>query len=286
MMLPAVSQSKEEERARQKQKSKRYAEQLDNQLKEQHQIHQQQEQLDFKRYGEAPPPPKGDVWKIMKTEQDASRKQKQNNYAQALDTQRDELATFRAPSSQPVARVLLTSESQLKIRAITQALTTVSIATLNSPSGVSSQPIGLQEIMAGARNRMDDAIKSTPSSSTREADFLISIENGLTEVGPIWLDIGVVIVRDILSSSESFSTTTGVQVPNKFVNAWRAQAGQRVQTCGEWIAKENNCNKDDPHSFLTNGTFQREDLLASAIRVAFSTLNGKSDKNFKTLQVT
>ena len=112
--------------------------------------------------------------------------------------------------------------------------------------------------------------------AARTADFAVAIENGIVSVGPDFVDVAVVIVRDVKGNLEATSTSGGVQIPSSYIDLWRDS--NKFATVGEVIAAENNCDKQDPHAFLSQAKFDRASLLAEATKIAFSTLWRKSNR--------
>jgi non-canonical (house-cleaning) NTP pyrophosphatase len=166
-------------------------------------------------------------------------------------------------------RILVASMSTSKVEAASKALGG-SCAGVHAKSLVSDQPIGLDETLRGAKNRLAAVVEGAAGG----ADLVVAIENGILRLcggkEETWVDVAVVIVHDLKTGAESFATSAGVQVPTHFVGQW-AEAGSEG-TVGECIADELRCNKQDPHSALTKKQFARAALLEQAIRVAASTL--------------
>eukprot|EP00928_Gymnodinium_smaydae_P064043 TRINITY_DN47479_c0_g1_i1.p1 TRINITY_DN47479_c0_g1~~TRINITY_DN47479_c0_g1_i1.p1 ORF type:complete len:200 (-),score=30.27 TRINITY_DN47479_c0_g1_i1:84-683(-) len=169
-------------------------------------------------------------------------------------------------------RVAVASTARQKIEAAQRALGGTAEG-FKAPSLVSDQPVGLDETLLGAKNRLAALIGARP-----DADLAVSIENGIVRISGAdgqesWMDLAVVIVRDLRSGAESVATSAGVRFPTKSVDRW-ADAG-RKGTVGDVLAEELGCDKQDPHSSLTNGSFTRTQLLEHAIRVAGATLRSQ-----------
>jgi len=165
-------------------------------------------------------------------------------------------------------RVAVASTAKQNLEAAAAALggvvTGVSVASL-----VKDQPVGLDETLRGAKNRLGALIATEPA-----ADLAVSIENGILRgLGgeeEAWVDIAVVVLRDLATGAESIATSAGVQLPTTFVGEWVEGGGEG--TVGEVIAEQRNCDKQDPQIALTAGQFGRATLLAEAIRIAAATL--------------
>jgi len=143
---------------------------------------------------------------------------------------------------------------------------------MKAESGVREQPVGLEETLAGARSRL----RALCEQDTANIQLAIAIENGIVRIhqaeehAECWIDVAVIVVRDLQSGAESIATSCGVQLPTTMVGEW-AEAGAEG-TVGEYLAAESGCDKQDPHTFLTRGSMPRCALLESAVRLAYATL--------------
>lgn len=174
-------------------------------------------------------------------------------------------------------RVAVASTAQQKLDAVAKAMDAIVVGT-KVPSLVSDQPLGLDETMRGAKNRLLALVEQT--EAVKDCDFAVSVENGLVKMAPTtaldlsdtetWVDIAVVVVRDLASGKEICTTSAGVQFPNAAVGDW-AEAGSEG-TVGEVLAEELKCDKQDPHAALTKGAFPRAALLEHAVRLAQAAL--------------
>ncbi|GMH78326.1 hypothetical protein TrLO_g1237 [Triparma laevis f. longispina] len=276
-MILGHTLSASEEAALKKDKAQAYANSLNSQIQTNRATRfaqSQQDEAKHKYYlGPSPiPPPTGDVNKEMKKALTQARKEKQSEYQIALDEQVQALKEYRsAPDS--FLKILVASESPHKRRAVQSAVSNANVLGIPAPSGVSSQPVGFIETLAGAKNRMS-ALISAPQSA--QADFAVAIENGLIQGddGETFVDLGVIVVRNLRKGKESVSTSAGVQIPKNYVSQWRQELGSRkaCSSVGELIAKENACDAADPHSWLTDKKWAREKLLTNAVQVAMATL--------------
>ena len=140
------------------------------------------------------------------------------------------------------------------------------------PSLVPDQPVGFDETLRGAKNRLASLLGQLGEAP--EVDLVVSIESGLIKslVGEeeTWIDVAVVLVREMSTGAESVATSAGVRVPTEYVGTWAEAGGEG--TVGEMIAEELGGDKHDPHGALTKGAFARSALLEHAIRVAASTM--------------
>jgi len=175
-------------------------------------------------------------------------------------------------------KVLLCSGSKHKIGATKDAFQalfdSVEIITENSDSGINSQPFGNEETLRGAKNRINSAKKLYASKTSAPVDYVVAIENGIILVvdgnEERWYDICWVVIED-KTGQQRISVSQGILFP-----AWAAHEAQKIgfatKTVGEILfEKFPQCEKTDPHSYLTQGKLPRLQFMSLAIRTAFLT---------------
>lgn len=128
--------------------------------------------------------------------------------------------------------------------------------------------------MRGARNRLTALLDADAAEG---ADLAVAIENGLVRMSTkvdeeeeAWVDLAVVILRDLHTGRESIATSAGVQIPAAAVGEWAEAGGDG--TVGEVLAEQLSCDKQDPHAALTKQMYPRASLIENAIRVAAASL--------------
>jgi non-canonical (house-cleaning) NTP pyrophosphatase len=175
------------------------------------------------------------------------------------------------PSAQRRRVVFVASTAAQKLGAAERALGGET-AGFECPSLVSDQPVGFDETLRGAKNRLASLLGQLGEAP--EVDLVVSIESGLIKSlvseEETWIDVAVVLVRDMSTGAESVATSAGVRVPTEYVGTWAEAGGEG--TVGDVIAEELGGDKHDPHGALTKGAFARSALLEHAIRVAASTM--------------
>lgn len=179
----------------------------------------------------------------------------------------------RAPAA--FRRAVVGSTAAVKLAAARSAIPSCVVTGVEAESKVRDQPLGLEETLRGARNRLE-TIMECPEAE--EADLAIAIENGMVCMrdgtdtqDENWVDLAIVIMRDLKSGKESLSSSVGLQVPSSTVAEW-AEAGAEG-TVGSWLATERTgCDGQDPHAHLTGGAYPRAALLEQAIGAALATL--------------
>jgi inosine/xanthosine triphosphatase len=122
-------------------------------------------------------------------------------------------------------RVSLGSTNPAKLEAVRFGLSAlfgaVTVAGRDVPSGVGAQPLGLAEIVAGARNRARGAY------AAQECDLAVGIEDGLVEVPGTrtgYMNIGCCCLFD--GKEESLGLSAGFEYPSRCVA--RALGPERV----------------------------------------------------------
>ena len=164
------------------------------------------------------------------------------------------------------SKVLVASTAAAKLSAVAAA-TGSTVVGCNAASGVRDQPIGPDETLAGAHNRLAAACSSPEA---RGCHLVVSIENGLVRFGTdMWIDLAVVAVRDLKTGRQVHATSSGVQFPSQSVAEWGRQGRGTV---GDVLAFRSGCDRQDPHAMLTGGEAPRAALLEDAIRVALASL--------------
>lgn len=142
--------------------------------------------------------------------------------------------------------VVLASASPLKIKALHHAMTTVfnipcRLTAKETESGVSEQPHGFSEMVAGATTRMQPWLKE-------DCDLVVGIESGLVEVDSYAMDMAFVQVYDCVSRRTYCATTQGITVPTKYVHS--------DKTWGQMYCETTDASADpkNPHASLHPGT--------------------------------
>lgn len=166
--------------------------------------------------------------------------------------------------------VTVASISEIKRMAVKQALLELgeeaTVRGADISSNQNAQPLGLEEIWAGAERRAEGARRVSLGS------FCIGIEDGLIRINN---DIrvstyvsGIVIISP--DGQKMVKTTSiGIQIPDEYAMAV-AKAGFEETTVGQVIATDKGSKKaDDPHFLITDGKVSICDTLVPAIKIAF-----------------
>ncbi len=167
-------------------------------------------------------------------------------------------------------RIAVGSTSRHKKVAVQKACSmmgwnSVEIIQYEAESAISRQPVELNWIMAGARNRAlltSEAVPDTPC---------VGIENGIMRSWNVHLDVAVIVV--VMPNGEwHFGSSPGIQIPEHVVKKAQ-ERGFDTTTMGDILAEQKSCDPADPHLTLTGGLLSRSDLLAQGIYAVFTQIN-------------
>ncbi len=166
-------------------------------------------------------------------------------------------------------KILIGTTNPAKIEGAKQAFEqffdNVEVEGIKSPSNVPEQPVNL-DIYKGALNRVDN-LMATAKESNLTADYYVAIESGITNALGKWQIVNVAVIKDS-TGYESFGTSAGFPVPNKYVDKIiETDLGQVMDA----IFNEHSLRtKQGGISFLTHGTISRGDLTNHAFTMALT----------------
>ena len=138
-------------------------------------------------------------------------------------------------------------------------------ATLLDTEAMPSQPIGLEQAANAALEKISQLRKLAAEKSEKDEFYDLAVacetciarayQGGGTEER--WIEIFVVVVRDLQTGGEALSTTTGIEIQKELVAEWLEAGCEGV--VGYSLARDS-----------TGGAYTRRGLLTDAIRVAAS----------------
>lgn len=163
-------------------------------------------------------------------------------------------------------RIVLSSTSAVKVDACKQAFgvgSDTEIVTVKAPSGVNEQPLN-DETLRGAFNRLNYARSAVPN-----ADYYVSIENGIFQENGRYVDRAVVTVMN--KDGETRTTySEGVEFPSASVEETRKR-GFETWTVGKVMQEQGVvAQHDDPHLSLSGKS--RVDYVNEAAKKAAASL--------------
>lgn len=152
-------------------------------------------------------------------------------------------------------------------------LVNATLQSVEAESGVNEQPVGRDEIVGGAINRIKSARLQV------KADAYISIENGLIKHGESWFDYGYVRIFYLNPVTRKVSIHTGLsekcEFPAKYVKI-AYQRGFDTTTVGSVLA-EYGVVENGKYPHLSLSGISRFDYLAPAARKAALSLIQEMD---------
>lgn len=158
-------------------------------------------------------------------------------------------------------KLTLGSTSRIKTEALMAACKALGlcafITTLAVDSNVSAQPVGWEETALGAHNRASGAQLHTKGS------YGIGIENGIRYMGTHWEDFAVITLC-APDGTETRYESAAVLLPTDAVEATNTR-GFATTTVGQILHEWYGSDPNDPHTFLTNGSQSRLQLLTDTL---------------------
>jgi inosine/xanthosine triphosphatase len=115
-------------------------------------------------------------------------------------------------------KVCVGTTNPAKISAVQLALEpmklegTLQVESVSCTSGVSPQPIGIEETMRGAQNRARAAL-----DAAKDADYGIGLEGGIEKVGDQWFECGWICIVHRESGKVSYGSTARVLLAPQLV---------------------------------------------------------------------
>lgn len=167
--------------------------------------------------------------------------------------------------------VLVTSNSEIKIKAAETifrdkfkvATSSLKVTGIKTKSNVNSEPIGLEQAMSGAQNRIKD-LKQHHNSSNYIKPYIVSIENFFTELRKDHkpTDHALVIIENPQGEQYMY-LSVGVEIAPDLYNT---ALQQNEATIGEILSKKYNVRADDWHSYVTANKIDRLQQIVSAVQ--------------------
>jgi len=166
--------------------------------------------------------------------------------------------------------VLVTSNSTIKIKAAAAMFTdklaikpdNLKIKGFKTSSSISEQPIGLEDAIKGAQNRIID-LKQRNKLENKKSSYIVSIENFLTELRDDRkpTDHALVIIEDT-NGIQHIYLSAGVEVAAEIYNLALAQENV---TIGQVLADKYHVSSNDWHGYVTGNKINRFDQILSAL---------------------
>ncbi|MCD6084717.1 MAG: inosine/xanthosine triphosphatase [Desulfurococcales archaeon] len=164
-------------------------------------------------------------------------------------------------------RICVGTKNPSKLRGIISALklffNEVSAICVPVDSGVPPQPIDIEQIFTGARNR---ALRALESSS--DCDLGIGVEAGIYPVSGTYYDVQVAAIAD-RKSTVTYGLSPSFPIPPKFANALISRKVRELEVIvDQTFGTSSIGEKGGLIKLLTKGKVLREDLTFYAVIMA------------------
>lgn len=161
------------------------------------------------------------------------------------------------------------SQNPIKIQAALKAFQTFfpeedfEVIGYAADSGVSDQPMGSEETLRGARNRVAHVRALSP-----DAHWYVGLEGGLEELEGDLVEVGWMVIEH-QSGKESIARTASLTVPTDVASVVRAgkELGHAVD---EIFKKENSKHETGLVGILTDGLIMRSDYYIHTLILALA----------------
>ena len=143
---------------------------------------------------------------------------------------------------------------------------------VRAASGINEQPVGHEETLQGAFNRLNNMKEQLRTRSAETnidiLKILVSIENGIYRAADRWFDIAYVVIEDNRGNI-AISPSAGIEYPSQFVDETRNRGFASTTVASVMAEKLQDASiETDPHKYLTGGRITRQQLLEEAFEAA------------------
>lgn len=174
-------------------------------------------------------------------------------------------------------KILVCSNSEHKLSATESVFKklfpneVVQVKGVKASSEINEQPVGHEETIKGALNRLKNA-KTFMRGIV--FDYCIAIENGLFKVEinhkTRWFDCAWVVVEDS-NGNQRIALSSGLEFSESAVKK-ALEKGLETTTVGSIMTEETGCDGTDPQLFMTNNLVSRADMIKQALEIAIGQL--------------
>ncbi len=167
-------------------------------------------------------------------------------------------------------KILVASKNRVKIEAAKEAFEeyfeNVVAEGVPVSSDVPDEPVN-EEIYLGAKNRVNN-LKKYAKENNIEADYYVAVESGITNSLGKWAIINVAVIGDNTNDFESFGTSPGFPVPDKYVDRI---INEDLGIVMDEIFKEDDLrSKQGGIGLLTRGKMDRKNISKAAFIMALT----------------
>lgn len=163
--------------------------------------------------------------------------------------------------------IIVGSNSPVKIEATKQAFSEYfsgfSVKSVPIASGVNPFPWSDEEMLQGAMNRAEGALKAVPG-----ADFYVGLEGGLQELGE-WMMVKQVAV--VISGGETgVGVSSGYDCPRGLLDQIKPQRDSDRRKIDAFFGSEEILSKEGPIGVLTRSRMTRTESSRDAVVCALT----------------
>ena len=175
-------------------------------------------------------------------------------------------------------KILLASTSKHKLSAVRTVVSKLFTGDINvesyaSSSAVGEQPVGWEEMIEGAVNRLN-SLRVKARKKKTDYDYLIAIENGIVSLEvkgqDRWFDVGIILVENRRGRLGA-GFTSSVEMPTELVRK-AEKLGFARNTVAKLLVEKVGGDATDPHAILTGGKLTRMDFLSQGLESVLSQL--------------
>ena len=163
--------------------------------------------------------------------------------------------------------IYLTSTSPIKIKATHDAFESlglsVNVLPVKTQSGVSAQPLSIEETLQGALNRIADLENKL---TTNDHKAILSIEGGnakLVKVDTSYYHVVAIVFKTQKRITKNIFAP-GLYIPEEIIK----QIPTKYKDLGEYVQKNYGTKNKDPYVAFTKGKLTRKDILQWCIKTA------------------
>ncbi len=180
--------------------------------------------------------------------------------------------------------IIVASTKEIKISATKQFFKNssnfvnkkITIERVKAASNIAEQPIGLDNAILGARNRIANAKKITPQVTSADiSTYYVAIENFFSEpkAGINPSDLAIVVIESPSAKQYTY-LSEGVEIDPKIYNLVAAPTNLAKDgtgansTVGEYLAATYKINDADWFAFVTGKSYSRGQQILTAFKYA------------------
>ncbi len=164
-------------------------------------------------------------------------------------------------------KVAVGSKNPIKIESVKKAfgktLGDCEVVGFSVPSGVSNMPLSFEEVITGAKNRAEKALKEIP------ADFGVGLEGGFEENSTGTFLVSFVAIKN-KDGTWGYAKGAGLLMPQKVVEKVRKEKKELGAVMDEIRGLKNTKQREGCVGFLTNNLVLRQEAFEKTVIYALT----------------